>query len=144
MSPKFFSAVLIYTENVQRLAAFYRDVAGIPLEEEQHGGSALHYGCEIGDLHFAIHGAKTKPGVGSINLAFEVFDLEKHMAEMKAKDVKIIMEIQDRGFMKIATVLDPDGNTIEFTQLSERWMKHLIERRAQGHDMLSQWEKSQG
>jgi predicted enzyme related to lactoylglutathione lyase len=141
VTAKFFSAVLIYTDNVKRSAEFYRDVLGIPLEEEQHGNSALHYGCELGDIHFAIHGAKKAVGTGSINLAFEVFDLEKHVANIKAKGAKVIDDIQDRGFMKIATVQDPDGNTIEFTQLSDRWMTQMKERRDQGHNMVSEWEK---
>jgi predicted enzyme related to lactoylglutathione lyase len=140
MAAKFFSAILIYSKNVERSAKFYRDVVGIPLEEEQHGNSALHYGCELGDIHFAIHGAKNDVGVGSINLAFEVFDIEKHIADMKANGAKLTAEIQDRGFMKIATVQDPDGNTIEFTQLSDRWMTQMKERRDQGHNMVSEWE----
>ena len=46
---KFFSAVLITSRNAHSLAAFYRDVIGIPLEDEQHGATAKHYGCEMGD-----------------------------------------------------------------------------------------------
>jgi len=35
----FLSPVLVVSTNPQRLATFYRDVIGIPLREEQHGGS---------------------------------------------------------------------------------------------------------
>jgi len=34
---EFFSAVLIASKDLSRVASFYRDVIGIPLEEEHHG-----------------------------------------------------------------------------------------------------------
>ena len=143
MAAKFFSAVLIYSENAERLGKFYRDILGIPLEEEKHGNSAMHYGCEIGDLHFAIHQAEAgkRPGVGSVNLAFEVFDIDSHMRDLAQKDVKIISQPKDLGFMKLAVINDPDGNTVEFTELSEKWIGHLKNRRAEGHDLVTEWEK---
>jgi hypothetical protein len=93
------------SKDCERLARFYRDVIGIPLEDEQHGETAQHYGCEFGDLHFAIHPLEnfkgTGHGTGSVKLAFTVF-----------------------------------------TQLSDRWFKHLESRRAKGHDVLVQWKAS--
>lgn len=40
MAAKFFSAVLVYSQNATRLGKFYRDILGIPLKEEHHGNSA--------------------------------------------------------------------------------------------------------
>ncbi|MGZ3723820.1 MAG: VOC family protein [Bdellovibrionales bacterium] len=144
MAAKFFSAVLIYTENLEQMASFYRDILGIPLEEEKHGNVAAHYGCELGDLHFAIHAASAgnTPGTGSVKLAFEVFDIEKHMQEMVAHNVNITAQIKDmEGFLKIAAIKDPDGNTIEFTELSKNWVEHLRSRKSEGQDIVSQWDK---
>jgi predicted enzyme related to lactoylglutathione lyase len=139
---RFLSAVLIYSKDADRLSAFYKDVVGIPLEEENHGQNR-HYGCELGDIHFAIHQAEAgeKPGVGSINIAFEVFDIERHMRLMAQKNVKIVSQPKDLGFMKLAVIEDPDGNTIEFTELSSEWIEHLRERRAQGRDIVSAWDR---
>jgi hypothetical protein len=39
MKVEFLSAVLLASTNHDRLAAFYRDVIGVPLEEEEHGPS---------------------------------------------------------------------------------------------------------
>ena len=73
---EFLSAVLIVTNDVDRLAGFYRDIVGIPLVEEEHGATDKHYGCELGDLHFAIHPSSNfqdcETGVGSVKLAFVV------------------------------------------------------------------------
>ncbi|HEX9548277.1 MAG TPA: hypothetical protein VF942_13135, partial [Acidimicrobiales bacterium] len=42
---EYLSAVLITSPKPERLAAFYRDILGIPLAEERHGNAPLHYGC---------------------------------------------------------------------------------------------------
>ena len=44
---EFFSAVLLISKEPERLATFYRDVIGMPLEDEQHGETEKHYGCEL-------------------------------------------------------------------------------------------------
>jgi hypothetical protein len=36
-------------------------VLGLPLAEEQHGDTEPHWGCELGDVHFAIHHAADYP-----------------------------------------------------------------------------------
>ena len=143
MAAKFFSAILIYTKDVERLGTFYRDVLGIPLEDEKHGNEPLHYGCELGELHFAIHGAKDgmNPGVGSTCLAFEVFDIEAHMKDMAAHNVNILQQPIDMGFMKRSVIADPDGNRVEFTELAKSWIEHLRSRRAEGQDLLTEWDK---
>ncbi len=56
---KFFSAVLITSRHAERLATFYKEIVGIPLESEQHGNTAKHYGCEMGDLHLPFILSKT-------------------------------------------------------------------------------------
>ena len=77
---EFLSAILLASHDAERLARFYRDTLGIPLEEEQHGDTLPHWGCTMGDIHFAIHPFEDFPdhprhGVGAVKLAFTVFDL---------------------------------------------------------------------
>ena len=140
---KFFSAVLIASRNPDRLANFYKDVIGIPLEDEQHGDTAKHYGCEMGDLHFAIHPLENfgneEPGVGSVKLAFEIFDMNAFVQNLAAKGVTPLYPPKEMGPMLITAVKDPDGNHIEFTQLGERWIKHIEKRRAEGHCLIQTW-----
>jgi catechol 2,3-dioxygenase-like lactoylglutathione lyase family enzyme len=143
---EFLSAILLVSKDAERLAAFYRDVIGLPLETEEHGGTHKHYGCELGDLHFAIHPAEnfadSGVGVGSIKLAFTVFDLGAFVERVKSHGVEFAYEPRDRGFAKMTALNDPDGNLIEFTQLSEGWFKHLESRRRQGIDILSRWQSN--
>jgi len=144
MKVEFLSAVLLASTNHDRLAAFYRDVIGVPLEEEEHGPLLKHYGCELGDLHFAIHPAENFAGegcgVGSVRLAFEVFDMEVHVKRLAAHGVQLLYPPWKMGPMTITAIRDPDGNVVEFTQLDEQWYDHLEKRRAEGHDMVRRWK----
>ncbi len=146
MKTEFLSAVLLISKNPERLAAFYRDVVGLPIEEEDHGESEKHYGCELGDLHFAIHPIEnfkgTGHGTGSIKIAFTVFDIESFVKSIQEKGLKVEYAPRDVGFAKMTALTDPDGNYIEFTQLSDRWFQHLQKRRAEGHDVVQRWQRS--
>ena len=147
-TPEFVSAILIVSKNAGKLAEFYRDALGFPLEDEKHGDTELHYGCEVGDIHFAIHPFENfedqEPGVGSIKLAFEVFDLEACLARLESHGVSPLYAPKPMGGIgKITAVRDPDGNLIELTQLNERWFKHIEERKKKGIDMLERWKSLQ-
>jgi len=145
MNVEFLSAVLLISKNHTELAKFYRDIIGIPLEEEQHGDTEAHYGCELGDLHFAIHPVEnfgeSKTGVGSVKLAFEVFDMAQHVKKLESHGVKLLYPPKEMGPMLITAIKDPDGNLIEFTQLADWWFEHLEDRRRNGHDMIKRWKE---
>lgn len=144
---KFISAVLLTSHNADRLANFYRDVLGGPLEDEQHGDTAKHYGCEMGDIHFAIHPTENfdneEPGTGAVRLAFEVFDIDDFAKTVESRGAKLLYPPKKMGPMHITALKDPDGNHIEFTQLSDKWMRHLEERRSQGNCLIQEWKKFQ-
>lgn len=143
---KFISAVLLISRDAERLATFYRDVLGIALEGEQHGATAKHFGCELGDVHFAIHPTQNfdneEPGVGSARIAFEVFDIEDFVRHVRAKGIEPLYAPKQQGPMLITALKDPDGNHVEFTQLGERWIKLLEKRREDGHCLLKTWYAS--
>ncbi|MGZ3726709.1 MAG: VOC family protein [Pseudobdellovibrio sp.] len=143
---EFLSAVLLVSKDPERLANFYKNIVGLPLEDEQHGNTEKHYGCELGDLHFAIHPVKnfegTSHGTGSVKLAFTVFDMKAFVEKVKSHGLQLAYEPTDRGFAKMTALTDPDGNYIEFTQLSDHWFKHLENRRKDGFDVISRWHSS--
>lgn len=76
---RFLSGLIVVSTEPARLVRFYRDILGVPLAEERHGDSELHWACELGDVHFAIHPAVDYPGeattAGAVKIAFMVFDL---------------------------------------------------------------------
>lgn len=145
MKVEFLSAVILVSKNHDKLAQFYMNVVGIPLEDEQHGDTLKHYGCELGDLHFAIHPVENFQdagyGTGAVKLAFEVFDIDAHIKKLESHGIKTLYPPKKMGPMLITAIKDPDGNLIEFTQLGDGWYKHLEERRSQGHDIIKRWKE---
>ena len=140
---QFLSAVLVVSANPGRLAAFYRDVIGIPLREEQHGGSRAHWGCNLGDIHFAIHPVETFPdrrsGVGAVKLAFTVFDVQALARRLQESGVRLLYAPRDTGFFWSTAIGDPDGNLVEFTELRDEWFTDIDARRAAGDDVVARW-----
>ncbi|HEY6538040.1 MAG TPA: VOC family protein [Candidatus Dormibacteraeota bacterium] len=135
---EFLSAVLLTSREPDRLAAFYRDLLGIPLKAERHGESEQHWGCELGDVHFAIHPSSDRPGPGPIRLAFWVFDLEAFADRLEQAGTKCRYPIQQLGEGSLVTAVeDPDGNEVELTQMGDSWREHLAERRRGGADVIA-------
>ena len=145
---EFLSAVLIVSEHPARLAEFYREVVGVPLKDEAHGTSRAHYGCNLGDLHFAIHPLESFPdrrhGVGAVKLALNVFDLNALVERLESKGVRPLYPPHDTGFFISTAINDPDGNYIEFTQMCDEWFKLLEERRRSRLDVVSRWKATKG
>lgn len=143
--PSHISGILLVSKDPKRLAEFYRDVIDVPLKDEQHGDSDTHYGCEIGDLHFAIHGHHEEGeghdmGTGAVKLAFEVFDMNAFLKKLDSRGIKPLYPPRDQGFMKITAIRDPDGNVVELTEMAERWYKYLEDRKSKGLDAIGQWK----
>ena len=145
---EFLSAVLVVSTNPERLAAFYRDVIGIPLRDERHGTSRRHWGCNLGDVHFAIHPVETFPdrrsGVGSVKLAFTVFDVKALGRRLEASGTPLLYPPRDTGFFWSTAIQDPDGNLIEFTELRDDWFEGIEARRRDGDDVVARWRTARG
>lgn len=145
---EFLSAILIVSRDAKRLAEFYRDKLGVPLEDERHDDTPHpHWGCQLGDLHFAIHPIEdfpedTQAGVGAIKLAFTVFDMESFAAGLQERGVELVYPPRDLGWSKMTAVRDPDGNYIEFTELADSVYQGYEERRGQGFDLIARWRQS--
>ncbi|MBO0774984.1 MAG: VOC family protein [Actinobacteria bacterium] len=147
---RFISGVILVSRQPERMAAFYRDVLGLPLAGERHGDTQPHWGCELGDVHFAIHPAEDYPedpasGPGPVKLAFMVFDLPGMVAWLDECGVALCYSPADLGTgSQITAVRDPDGNLVELTQLGPGWLDHLKTRRAEGHDLITRWSARLG
>jgi catechol 2,3-dioxygenase-like lactoylglutathione lyase family enzyme len=144
-SLRFISGVILVSEQPGRLTEFYRDVLGLPLAEERHGETEPHWGCELGDVHFAVHPAQDYPEdpAGSpspIKLAFMVFDLARMIEWLEHCGIPLCYppaELGEESWM--TAVRDPDGNLVELTQLGPGWLSHLQAQRADGNDLVSAW-----
>lgn len=144
---EFISGVIIVSEFPEGLAAFYRDVLGVPLEPEVHEGTLPHWGCDLGDVHFAIHPIADFPdlraGVGAVKLALNVFDIQALAKRLTKAGVTLLYPPKDTGFFWSTAVQDPDGNFVEFTQMSDAWFEYLEHRRGEGADVVARWQAQQ-
>ncbi|HEV7707621.1 MAG TPA: VOC family protein, partial [Asanoa sp.] len=123
---RFLSGLIVESAEPERLVHFYRDILGVPLVEERHGDSEPHWGCEVGDVHFAIHPSEAISGGGGIKIAFLVFDLDALVAWLASQGVELCYPPVEFGTeSRITAVRDPDGNHVELTQLGPSWLDHL-------------------
>ena len=121
------TAILLISPNAKELYEFYKATLGLPLEEEVHNGMPLHYGCSLGDVHFAIHSADSGwPGVPSRNsqspiISFSTSDLKAVAKRLSANGVKATGPT-DHGFAQVISFRDPDGNHITILEYGpEYW-----------------------
>jgi predicted enzyme related to lactoylglutathione lyase len=142
MANRFITAVILTSANPEKLFEFYKNVLDVPIEVEEHGGTK-HYGCELGELHFAIHPAQadSKVGAGGVAFGLQVFNLEKFLAKIEKAGVRPLFPAGERGFAKMTAINDPDGNMIYLTQLSDNWLAGIEERRSlKESDIIQQWK----
>ena len=64
------------------------------------------------------------------------------VARIEKANVELAYPPKNTGFAMMTAITDPDGNYIEFTQLSDHWFKHLKSRREKGIDVISRWEET--
>ncbi|MDG4827222.1 VOC family protein [Asanoa sp. WMMD1127] len=139
---RFLSGIILRSTDPARLVGFYRDTLGLPLAEEQHGDSPVHWSCELGDVHFAVHpaedGEPTAPG--AVQLAFMVFDLDRLVAWLTDQGIALCYPPTEFGEeSRITAVRDPDGNLVELTELGPTWLDHLKAHRTTGGDLVARW-----
>lgn len=122
MRIKSICGVILTSDNVERMADFYGSLIGLPLQREEHGGLEVHYGMDLGTVHFAIHPPsdfnETARGNSATKIAFEVDELEPYVQRLKAAGCEPWQEVHDEGFGPVASFRDPDDNLIELVQLS--------------------------
>jgi catechol 2,3-dioxygenase-like lactoylglutathione lyase family enzyme len=113
----------VVSKNPKALAAWYRDVLGIPLEP--CGGATFHYDATghppvvvwnafpEGEIYLA-------PSQRDFMLDFAVDDLDAFLTRLKAKGLTILKRDDSNPSGKLAWILDPDGAKIELWQPTKR------------------------
>jgi len=112
------SVVLLLSRDTEATGAFYRDVLGLPLHEEEHGGRHKHYACRLGSVYFTIQAAADlsapEPGRGYdfLQLCFTVADLDAFLGHLDA--LKVTPQHPPLAFEQTSfiTLLDPDGRHV--------------------------------
>ena len=110
--------VFVRSADPQRLAAWYRDVLGIPLES--WGGALLRYDAP-GHPPVAVWNAfkpenkEFKPSKREFMINFAVDDLDAMLVRLREEGVPVIERQEDENG-RFASILDPDGTQIELWQ----------------------------
>src|SRR5262249_41221805 len=116
MGIKFLSVLILRCEEPARIAKFYRDALGLPLEKRGQN----EFACMFGAIRFTIHGLQ--PGqsqTGNAEIGFHIPDLDKFVKGLVQKKVEIKVPITDYPWARAATILDPLGNTVYLMQVTE-------------------------
>jgi predicted enzyme related to lactoylglutathione lyase len=112
------AGVIVWTENFAVMARFYRDVLGLSPRSVKAdfinfawGGLRLSVAA-----HDGVHGVARDPLRIMINFAVE--DIDAAVARLQAAAVAFtrLPEAEEWGG-RVATFLDPDGNTLQLLQL---------------------------
>src|SRR5215813_1083685 len=101
------------------LAAWYRDVLGIPLED--WGGAMLRYDAPghppaVVWNAFPASTDYFAPSQREYMLNFAVDDMDAFLARIEAKGVKVLKRDDSDPSGKFAWIMDPDGTKIELWQ----------------------------
>jgi len=114
-------AILLFSDEPERLLAFYRNRLGIPIEEETHPGAARHYGGRVGDTHFAIHHSRLNRGRPGVAFSLGTLDLEQYLSQHDVQPLHRPIPMGNGACR--TTIKDPDGNTVSLVQLADDWAR---------------------
>ncbi len=108
--------VFFKAKDPKALAAWYRDVLGLPLEA--WGGAALRYDAPkhppaAAWSAFPASTAYFSPSTSAFMINYAVDDLDALAARLHAKGVEILKRQDDDANGRFAWVLDPEGNKVE-------------------------------
>jgi len=108
--------VFFKAKDPKALAAWYRDVLGLPLEA--WGGAALRYDAPMHPpaLIWNAFPASTSyfaPSTGEFMINYAVDEMDAFLARLRTKGVAILKRDDDDPNGRFAWILDPEGNKIE-------------------------------
>ena len=107
-------AVWLYSADVPRAIAFYRDVVGLPVVDEEYGVG--HF--DAGNVRLSIHPARPGQPVGSGGFyVFIVDDIEVEVQRLSARGVEFRAAITREPFGRVAEFRDPDGHELSLWQM---------------------------
>jgi predicted enzyme related to lactoylglutathione lyase len=109
----------IWSEDLNNLLPFYRDVLGLPVALQVPGFVVLG---ELGapalalGTHSGVHGRNADPARHMVGLGTD--DLTADWKRLKAAGVEFVEDPTDYGNLRIATLKDPEGNLLQLLQPS--------------------------
>jgi predicted enzyme related to lactoylglutathione lyase len=116
---KQFAGASIWSEDLNNLLPFYRDLLGLKVAQESPGfvllGEDQPGALSLGlGTHSEVHGRNNDPARHM--LGFESDDLAADFKRLKEAGVEFIEDPTDYGGMMMATLKDPEGNLVQIWQ----------------------------
>ncbi len=111
--------IFFKAKDPKALAAWYRDVLGLPLES--WGGAALRYDAPSHPpaLAWRAFPATTRyfaPSTGELMIDYAVDDMDAFLARITAKGVTVLQRDDSDPSGSFAWIVDPEGNKVELWQ----------------------------
>ena len=111
------AGVIIWTDNMAAMAAFYRDTLGLPLHSERPHFVAFEWGemrFSIGE-HSGVHGNNAEPDRIMVN--FGTPDIHALYERLTAAGVRFVRPPEREHWGGwVATFEDPDGNLLQLLE----------------------------
>ena len=113
MHPTFLTVLILRRKEPQKVANWYKEVLGVPLEDRDHGFSFM-----LGHTHFAIHGLEDgqSPTHGA-EFGIYVPNVDEFVRELQAKKFELSDPVRDYPWARAAQLKDPLGNVIYLMEL---------------------------
>jgi predicted enzyme related to lactoylglutathione lyase len=113
---KQFAGASIWSEDLNNLLPFYRDVLGIKVAMEtpgfvQLGADQAEFPALGLGTHSEVHGPNTDPARHMVGFVSD--DLTADWERLKAAGVEFVQDPTDYGDLSIATLKDPEGNLVQ-------------------------------
>ena len=115
------SGASVWSEDLNNLLPFYRDVMGLKVGLESPGfvilGDPRTPSLALG-THSEVHGKTKEPARHMVG--FETDDIEGEFKRLKGKGVEFIEEPTPAGNgpVRVATCKDPEGNFVQLVQFT--------------------------
>ena len=118
--PMAIAAVLLFSDEPEALATFYREVLGVQLRRIRVPDADTHWAAELRGVYFSIwpetEVATSRSESHRGGVAFQIRDVEKEFNRLKALGLKVEFPLRRTALGWIARLRDPDGNPFEIYQ----------------------------
>jgi hypothetical protein len=121
MKSTFLCALILRCEAPGPVAAWYKEILRLPLEERDH-----EFSCLLGQVHFAIHGLqKGQLPTTNVELGIYVANVDEFVKQLKSKSIELADPVRDYPWARAGQVKDPLGNTVYLMQLPKSSIREL-------------------
>ncbi len=105
-----------------RARRFYENDLGLIPSREAVDGAWVEYDIAEGcfTITTLVEGVEPSASAGG-SVAFEVDDVDRFVAELKRKGVRVKVDPFSSPICRIAVILDPDGNGLTLHQATVKW-----------------------